>query len=85
MQEARQKLGFKISYYLTNPTKANIEPNAKLGQINKKVIESEISDYSNSTFYISGTHAMVESMQKILKSLGVNSKNIKVDFFSGYS
>lgn len=83
-EEARQKLGFKITYFLTGSGLAKLEPYTRSGFINTQAIQAEIPDYQDCLFYISGTHAMVTSVQDALQVLGVRNNHIKIDFFSGY-
>lgn len=60
---------FKINYF--------ISPD----RINVRTLSSIINLPS---FYISGPEPFVESIEKILKGLGVEPQNIKLDFFPGY-
>ena len=54
------------------------------GRINARMIERNIPDYVERVFYICGPPAMVESMENLLKDLGVPKKQIKKEIFSGY-
>ena len=45
----------------------------------------EIPDYRDRIFYISGTHAMVSSMETTLHRMGIPRKQIKTDFFPGFA
>lgn len=82
--EAERQLGIKVVYALTGPN-----PPASwkglTGFITAERIASEIPDYRERTFYISGSHSMVTAMQNNLKSLGVPRSHIKTDFFPGYA
>ncbi len=55
------------------------------GRLDGARVEREIPDYRERTFYISGTHAMVVSFEKILRELGVPRGHIKTDFFPGFA
>ncbi len=53
-------------------------------RITKDSIEKIIPDLKKPLYYISGPNAMVEDMQNILKSLGIEDRKIKSDYFDGY-
>ena len=55
----------------------------KEGHIDERMIEEKVSDYKKRVFYISGPEPMVEAFKKML--LGMKVKNIKTDFFPGYT
>ena len=60
---ARQQLGIKVSYVITDqPTPSN-DPSIKLGRINSDLIKQAVPDYQERLFYISGTHGMVNAIQ----------------------
>ena len=84
-EESRRKLGLKTIYTLTSEN-ANL-PNkyCRSGYITADLIKTEIPDYQERMFYLSGTHAMVAAMQETLTSLGVHYSRVKVDFFPGYA
>lgn len=84
LSAARQELGAKIVYTLTS---GKVKPPAgmRTGYITARMIAAEIPDYNERLFYISGSHSLVNSVQKDLHSLGVQAHNIKTDFFPGYA
>lgn len=55
------------------------------GQLSGKLLSDNLPDYHERLFYVSGPHAFVTKAEEILLALGVRSKNIKVDYFPGYS
>ncbi len=72
LEAARRHLGANITY--------------RTGQrITPELIRRRIPDYEERLFYVSGSHGMVSAMQKALRELGVPTRRIKLDFFSGYS
>jgi ferredoxin-NADP reductase len=73
--EAVQRLGSKVVYWLTG----------ERGFLNAAVIKTEVPDYRERTFYISGTHQMVSAIQAALHELGVSPLHVKTDFFPGYA
>ena len=84
-EAARQKLGMKTVYYLTDSRAGQPDRYSRSGYITAEAIQTEVPDYQERMFYISGTYAMVTAMQAILKELGVSNSQVKVDFFSGYA
>ena len=48
------------------------------------LLERLIPDYTERTFYISGSSPMVDTTKSYLKQLGVKRSHIKTDHFSGY-
>ncbi len=82
-ETARQELGIKVVYTLTDQT-GNLPKWAKSGYITAQMIKAEVPDYLERIFYISGPHSMVSAMESTLHSLGVGRDHIKTDFFPGY-
>ncbi|MBI2590281.1 MAG: oxidoreductase [Candidatus Blackburnbacteria bacterium] len=85
LEKAQKELGIKVIYTLTD--KGNIPANwkGKVGRIDTKMIEGEVQDFLERMFYLSGPHAMVEGFCQTLLEMGVSARNIKVDFFPGYT
>jgi ferredoxin-NADP reductase len=83
-EEAKQTLGIKTVYTITG---ANVpaEWRGRTGMVSAEMIQSEIPDYNERLFYISGSQTMVTSVKETLQSLGVTNNHIKGDFFPGYS
>jgi ferredoxin-NADP reductase len=83
LQAARQELGAKIVYTLTDKN-ITLPQGARGGQITPRMIAEEVPDYQDRLFYISGSHSMVTAVKDSLRSLGVHDHDIKIDFFPGY-
>lgn len=83
--EARNKLGIKTIYAVTDPKEISNDPYIVNGMINSELIKKEIPDYANKVFYISGPHGMVDAFEKTLQDMGVKNRNIKIDFFPGFA
>jgi ferredoxin-NADP reductase/Na+-translocating ferredoxin:NAD+ oxidoreductase RnfD subunit len=83
--EAKQALGIEIIYVISGRGASITDPNAVAGNVNSRLIKTYITDFHERTFYISGTHEMVESLQETLSRIGIRHANIKVDFFPGYA
>ncbi len=83
-EQARVAIGLKTVYAVTAKEAAITGEHMRAGRISARMITNEVPDYKERLFYISGTQAMVTTMQDILAHLGVPSHQIKVDFFPGY-
>ena len=82
-EEAAWKLGLKTVYAVADGSAKGA--NVHRGFIDQSLIQREVPDYRERTFYISGPHAMVVRFQRMLKDLGVASSRIKVDYFPGFA
>lgn len=83
--KARTKLGIKTVYAITDKNETIFDSSMKIGPIDSQTIASEVPDYMNKTFFISGPHGMVDAFEATLKSMGIAGKNIKIDFFPGFA
>ncbi len=85
LDEASQAFGMKTVYILTDEPAGPARPHMYQGaRLTSELITKEIPDYNERTFYISGTHPMVESVRRMLLDLDVHRSRIKTDFFPGY-
>lgn len=84
IEESRRKLGIKTVYVLTDE---KISPGLhyRTGRVTADMIAEIIPDYTERLFYLSGPHAMVESYNKMLRSLGIRKSQIKKDYFPGFA
>lgn len=80
--EAQQKFGMKSVYAISENVPANWQ--GKVGHVDGAVILAEIPDFKERYFYISGSHAVVVAMEKVIAGLGVPRTQIKTDFFPGF-
>lgn len=81
--KAKQKLGIKTVYTLTDASRVPPTWKGKVGYVDKQMLRESVPDYRKCTFYVSGPNAMVTSVQDTLKSLGISGDHIKTDFFPG--
>lgn len=75
LDEAFKKLGIKTFFIVTQ----------KDGYLDNKKIQTQVPDYKERIFYISGPHSMVDVFEKVLEDIGISRNQIKVDFFPGYA
>jgi ferredoxin-NADP reductase/Na+-translocating ferredoxin:NAD+ oxidoreductase RnfD subunit len=80
---AERELGLRTVYAVAEDTV--VDANIHQGFIDEALIQAEIPDFKDRTFYISGPRAMVVRFQGVLKGLGVARSRIKVDFFPGFA
>lgn len=69
--QAQQNLGIKTVY--------------SVGRFTPDSIISQVPDFKERVFYISGPHTMVESFEKALSEIGIPRSKIKTDYFPGFS
>lgn len=81
---AESTLGIRTIYTLTDTTQIDANWKGRAGRVDAAMIEQEIPDYGQRTFYLSGPHAMVAGFEATLKSMGIPVGQIKKDFFPGY-
>jgi ferredoxin-NADP reductase len=55
-----------------------------VGRIDGSTIASEIPDYKERLFYISGPTSLVEGFRQTLRGMDVHKNSIKTDFFPGF-
>jgi ferredoxin-NADP reductase/Na+-translocating ferredoxin:NAD+ oxidoreductase RnfD subunit len=82
---AQKELGMKTLYTLTDREHIPHGWNGHVGRIDGSLIASEIPDYKERLFYVSGPNSLVEGFRQTLLSLGVHKNNIKTDFFPGFT
>lgn len=83
-EAARQHIGTKTIYVINNETAVN-SSKVRVGTITPELIQTELPDYQERLFYVSGPPTMVRAIKRTLLDIGVAHKNIKVDFFAGYA
>ena len=64
LSEASEELDIKTLYAITNPKSSGYS-----GHVNSQMIISEVPDYKERYFYISGPHAMIVGFQETLTNL----------------
>lgn len=77
-----KKNWFKKAYVLSRDYAFFKQPWYEAGHISQEIIKKHVNNLNNSLFYVCGPEAMKNSLKKVLKSLGVNKRNIMIeDFF----
>lgn len=83
--EAPKYFNLKMLYTFTGLKNVPLQKNWREGYVNTKMILEEIKDWQERTFYISGPPSMVENTKKVIKNLGLSNRQIKTDFFPGFT
>ncbi len=83
--EARKRLGINTVYTLTDKNKIPKEWKGKVGRIDAHMIQEEVPDYQERTYYLSGPHAMVTANATTLQEMGIPKSKIKTDYFPGFA
>ena len=81
---AHTHLGVKTVSTLTDIEHLPEDWTGYKGFLNVELILTEVPDYMERLFYISGPNSFVNATKKLLAEIGVNKKQIKTDYFPGF-
>jgi ferredoxin-NADP reductase len=81
-ERAERDLGIRTVYTLA---KAGPQPGFHNGLIDRRLIETEMPDWRERIFYISGPRKMVSAYERLLREMGVPRRRIRLDFFPGFA
>ncbi len=81
--QAEQELGIKTIYTVTDTRKIPPGWRGQVGRVSPQLIQSEVPDYQDCIFYISGPPSMVNTFRALLDQLHVRTGQIKTDLFAG--
>lgn len=84
-KQASEQIGLKTTYTLTDLNKVPSTWTGEKGYISESMLKTEVPDFNERLFYISGSHQMVTGVKEALNNLGIPSHQIKTDFFPGYA
>jgi len=79
-----EKIGLKTVNFFTDEKGKDTQNNV-YGFITPEEIQARIPDWQERTFYVSGPEPMVEAFEKMLKTMGIKGRQLKTDYFPGYS
>jgi ferredoxin-NADP reductase len=80
---AAMQLGIKVIYCITKATNPTATPHFHFGRIDQDLISREIPDYSERTYYVSGSLRLVDGIKDLLHSMGIKQSQTITDFFPG--
>jgi len=83
LDRAERELGMRTVYAVAEGEVRG--SNIHRGFIDAALIQREIPDFRERTFYVSGPHAMVVRFKSVLRDLGIARSRIKVDYFPGFA
>ena len=82
-EQAQRELGIKTIYSVTDPRGLPPSWKGSIGRITPQLIRSEVPDYLDCAYYISGPQTMVDSSRRALSEMGIAPSQIKTDLFAG--
>ena len=82
--QAYQELGIRTFYTVTDESAVPQNWPGLVGRVDEHMIETEVPDYHERTFYLSGPHMMVTGFEKTLQKMGLRKNQIKKDYFPGF-
>lgn len=80
---AEQTLGIRTIYTITDTKQHYALWTGHTGRIDSAIIQLEVPDWKERTYYLSGPHVMVTAYKDVLVKMGVSSTQIITDFFPG--
>ncbi len=83
-EQAGRTFGLKTIYSVTDE-KFPQNWNGRIGYIDGRMIMTEVPDWRERIFYLSGPQGMVTAFDQTLKKMGVTKSHIKKDFFPGFA
>lgn len=75
LEEASRDIGLRVIYVM---------PGGITAKLDETTLKKHVSSYENTMFYISGPNAMVGYYRSLLRTIGIKTKNIVTDYFTGY-
>jgi ferredoxin-NADP reductase len=84
-EEAKRSIGLKVVYTLTDENRLPEGWNGRTGFIGEQMLREEVPVLKDRMFFVSGSPGMVDTMKGVLAQVGVKRRNIRSDYFPGYS
>ncbi|MCW4031206.1 MAG: FAD-dependent oxidoreductase [Candidatus Bathyarchaeota archaeon] len=78
----KQNKNLKTLFILNEPSG---EWKGATGLITAKMIEKQVPDFKETTFYTCGPPGMVKTMVKLVEQLGLPKTQLKFEYFTGYT
>ena len=83
--EAKNRLGIKTIYTLTDKEKVSANWQGGVGFFTEESIRKAVPDFAERTFYLSGPQSLVLAFEETLGNMGVSRTQIKTDYFPGFA
>jgi len=81
---AAKKIGLKVILILTRTQEKTQGWKCQTGRMTVEMIRSEIPDFAERGYYLSGPNSMVTAYQKMLKELAIPNSQVTTDYFPGF-
>lgn len=75
----------RIAYTLSQAEKPSLSWDFYTGRISERLIREYVADVSIPTFLISGSPSFVIDMEELLTSVGISSRQIRIEVFLGFN
>lgn len=81
---AKRNSNIKIIYTVSRPEESSVKWEGETGRISKSLIRKYVLDFLKPQYFIVGPPAMVAAMEEVVKNMGVETKKIFIENFTGY-
>ena len=78
---AKENKNLKLVFMVNE---ASSEWKGAIGTINADLIEKELPDYKENLFFVCGPPPMVEAIETMIKGMGFQQGQLKLEYFTGY-
>jgi ferredoxin-NADP reductase len=85
LDRAERELGIETLPIFSSQTPEMLKTGEFPTTINEHMIMTDIPDYENRIYYLSGPRGMVEAFSDLLRDLGIPRSHVKKDFFPGFA
>jgi len=83
--DAEEKAGLKVVHTLTRMNGIPADWRGRTGKVDAEMIRQEVPGFGSRHYFVSGSPDMVNTMKKMLRTLGVPRGHVRSDYFPGYS
>ncbi len=83
--QAETAIRLRTLYLIADPKRAPANWSGLTGYLTPEIIQQQLPDYAERTFYLSGPQAMVNAYEAVLKKLDLPRRQIKTDYFPGFA
>ena len=85
LERAEREIGLKTVYSFSDEGAIPPHMPRAIGLITGEAIRTNVPDYKERMFYLSGPQVMVNLFEDTLRTMGVRHNHIKTDFFPGFA
>jgi predicted ferric reductase len=84
MNIAKERENITIIYTISEPITPSTPWDGETGRISKELLQKYLVDIPKQTFFIVGSATMVDSIEKLVQSMGVSESSIIRETYPGY-